>query len=84
MTVTAENVFNLPMESNDAGAATVREYFLLIAAAVWKHNEGFNGKKPFGNSGWYYEVADTLMQAGVAEANVDKLIAEAFILESKK
>lgn len=52
---------------NDADARTVWEYLLLLARRVIKEDEGFSGKRPFGNSGWLRELAWALVTGGVIE-----------------
>jgi hypothetical protein len=37
---------------NDAGVGTVKEYLRALLLEVWEKQESFNGKRPFGNSGW--------------------------------
>ncbi len=45
----------------DAGSQiTVRDYFMALLLGVWEEEEGFNGKRPFGNSGWQHEVINAL------------------------
>lgn len=55
------------MAPNDAYAATVREYLVALLAAVWDEGEGFDGKRPFGNSGWEGEVLEALDAAGIPD-----------------
>lgn len=50
---------------------TVREYMIELLSVLWEEEEGFSGKRPFGNSGWQAEVYIALIQAGVIEGNVD-------------
>lgn len=57
-------VLDTPMGDNDADAATIRDYLLRLLSDVWRHGEGFNGKRPFGNSGWEWEVYTALVRAG--------------------
>ena len=59
------NILDLPMEQNDAGAATVRDYLKALLSSVWEKEEGFSGKRPFGNSGWQDEVHSALAAAHV-------------------
>lgn len=54
-------VLDLPMRRNDADATTVREYLLKLLGLVWEHTEGFDGKRPFGNSGWCGELFAALV-----------------------
>ncbi len=69
---------------------TLRGFFCALAMEVWRQGEGFSGKRPFGNSGWQYDVYAALIKAGhikgtldeegyvdeVNEQEVDKLILE--------
>ncbi len=64
-------ILDLPMDDNDAGAATVREYIVALAATVWGEGEGFSGKRPFGNSDWQWEIYRTLAGAGFFNAAKD-------------
>jgi hypothetical protein len=53
---------------SDAGSQlTVREYFRELLDTLWEHKEGFSGKRPFGNSGWEYEVHSALAKAGFVD-----------------
>lgn len=58
--MTGEDVLALPMPDNDAGAATVREYLQALLLVLWMEEEGFSGKRPFGNSGWQGELENAL------------------------
>lgn len=62
--MTGAEVLALPMARNDAGAATIRDYLVAIVERVWDEGEGFSGKRPFGNSGWDWELYDALSKAG--------------------
>jgi hypothetical protein len=62
---TARRVLDLPMPDNDAGAATVRDYLISLLTELWREEEGFSGKRPFGNSGWQYEVYAPIVRAGL-------------------
>ncbi len=53
---------------SDAGnQITVRDYFRELLTALWEEKEGFSGKRPFGNSGWEYEVHIALAKAGFVD-----------------
>lgn len=65
---TAQQVLDTPLRDNDAGAATIRDYLTKLLLGVWEHKEGFDGKRPFGNSGWDYELYDGLARAGLIDA----------------
>lgn len=54
-------VLNCPMQDNDAGAATIRQYLVKLLFDVWDQQEEFNGKRPFGNSGWWGDLYIALL-----------------------
>jgi hypothetical protein len=70
---TPEQVLATPMGPNDANAPTVREYLVELLAMLWEQGEGFSGKRPFGNSGWEYEVYDALVAQGYVATTTDRL-----------
>lgn len=65
-------VFDCPMGPNDAGVVTVGEYLLGLLALVWTEREGFDGKRPFGNSSWPYEIYIALGEAGYIDIELDE------------
>lgn len=65
-------ILGLPMGDNDADAKTIREYLLKILLNVWDEGEGFSGKRPFGNSGWEYELYRPLVQYKIIEGTIDE------------
>lgn len=69
---TARQVLNLPLPPNDAEAATIRDYLIALLALVWTDRECFNGKRPFGNSGWQYELYPALITAGLVAGQLDE------------
>jgi hypothetical protein len=60
-------VLSLPLGPNDSGASTVRGYLIALLTEVWNEEEGFSGKRPFGNSGWQYELYVPLGRAGMID-----------------
>lgn len=65
-------ILDLPMEDNDTGAKTVREYLKELLSQVWGEREGFSGKRPFGNSGWEGELEAALVSAGAVDGVLDE------------
>jgi len=45
-----------------AQEVTVRDYFKALLATLWVEEEGFSGKRPFGNSGWKQDIARELVR----------------------
>lgn len=68
---TARQALNLKMQPNDANAPTIRDYLIRLLSLVWEEGEGFNGKRPFGNSGWEYDLYVPLVRAGMIEGTFD-------------
>lgn len=64
------NIFDLPMQENDADAATIRDYFKALLTTLWSEEEGFSGKRPFGNSGWTWDVYRALVQGGAIKGKI--------------
>lgn len=62
-----EAILNLPLERNDSDQDTVRAYLGAQLAELWKWDEGFSGKRPFGNSGWKHDLVYPLVLAGFLE-----------------
>lgn len=48
---------------SDAGEQiTVRDYLRELLQTLWTKQEGFSGKRPFGNSGWVWELYEPLIR----------------------
>lgn len=73
--MTVENPGLLDYVSNFAdagGLLTIREYLCALLTKLWAEGEGFNGKYPFGNSGWEYDLYAALIGAGAVEGSLDE------------
>lgn len=49
---------------------TIRDYFKALLDRLWEQGEGFSGKRPFGNSGWEYDLQRPLVMAGVIAGTI--------------
>lgn len=65
------DILDLKMGQNDAEAATIRDYLKALLSQLWERDEGFSGKRPFGNSGWKYELYIPLVREGVVAGKLD-------------
>jgi hypothetical protein len=54
------------------GVTTVKEMLQELLIKVWNEEEGFSGKRPFGNSGWKYDVAAVLISQGYLPGELDE------------
>lgn len=68
---TIQQLLALELPPNDSGASTVRGYLTALLTAIWREQEGFSGKRPFGNSGWDYDVYGPMVKAGFVRGRLD-------------
>jgi hypothetical protein len=68
--MTHQEALELEMES-DIGKSTIRQYLHALLTAVWEEDEGFSGKRPFGNSGWKWDVYDPLVKHGLIAGSME-------------
>jgi hypothetical protein len=80
---TGTEILAVPLPTNDANAATVREYLVALVREVWRYDECFDGKRPFGNSGWQSEVYDGLAVAGLDDGDATVMRAIEALGESQ-
>lgn len=58
---------------SDAGDdLSVREWLCDLLLTVWNEGESFSGKRPWGNSGWEYDIYTPLVKAGFIDGTVDE------------
>jgi len=71
-TLAISQVLQTPIVSDDLdGTRTLREYLTHLLLTLWREEEGFNGKRPFGNSGWQWDVYRCLIKAGAIKGSLD-------------
>jgi hypothetical protein len=70
--INPQSVLDVPMEENDAKSGTIREYLIKLLSTLWEEKEGFDGKRPFGNSSWDYDLIKALVKAGIIEGSFDE------------
>lgn len=69
----ADEIFDVDLlDGNDAEVKTVGELFRKLLLKVWTEKDEFDGKRPFGNSDWEFEVYEALEEAGIGEDNDDR------------
>jgi len=51
---------------------TVHDYLRELLLRLWAEQEGFSGKRPFGNSGWNYDLIPPLIKAGLIDGTLDQ------------
>lgn len=66
-------VLAAPMpQPNGAGAATIGDYMVKLLEALWREQDCFDGKRPFGSSDWTAEIVIALINAGLISGEVDE------------
>jgi hypothetical protein len=70
--LTPQQVLDLALPDNDSGKDTVRGYLIALLAGVWRDGECFDGKRPFGNSSWEYDLYGPLVRAGMVTGTFDR------------
>jgi len=56
----------------DVDGLTIKEYFKELLITLWKEGESFSSKRPFGNSGWEYDLYKPLIAIEVIEGKIDE------------
>ena|SRR6187402_3434148 len=69
---TSQQILAVPMEDSDSGATTIRGYLVALLAAVWAEQSDFSGKRPFGNSGWEFDLHAALVKVGLIGGSFDE------------
>lgn len=69
--VPINDVLAAPVDCEGA-AGTLKDYLRELLATLWREEECFSGKRPFGNSGWQGDVYADLVQAGVLDGEPDE------------
>jgi hypothetical protein len=54
------------------GEVTIREYLYQLLNTLWEEGDGFSGKRPFGNSGWEFDLFAALIKAGAIDGSLDE------------
>lgn len=68
----AAELLGLRLPRNDSGATTVRGYLVALLSHLWDEEQGFSGKRPFGNSSWQYDIYGPMIKAGFATGTMDE------------
>lgn len=70
----------------DGVQMTLRKYFRDLLKQLWESGESFNGKRPFGNSGWQECIYLALIVEGYIKGSLDEdgYIAEYDAIEADK
>lgn len=70
--MTGIEILQIPMAENDSRARTIGGYLTALLKKLWEEDEGFSGKRPFGNSGWNHDIAIALVEAKAIRGTIEK------------
>jgi len=71
--MTIQEILAIEFKSDDLNRTlTIREYLKELLRTLWQEGEGFSGKRPFGNSGWRYELYHPLIEKGLISGKFDE------------
>ena len=65
------HILDLPIGENDINAPTIRSYLKELLTTLWQQQEGFSGKRPFGNGNWTSPLNIALVKAGKVNGKLD-------------
>jgi hypothetical protein len=51
---------------------SIKDYLKELLYEVWKDGEGFSGKRPFGNSGWEFDLCKCLVTNNLVSGFLDE------------
>jgi len=69
--INIKEVLDFEYDRWDLGKCSIRHYLLELLRTVWTEEEGFSGKRPFGNSGWQWDVYSALVSGEFIEGELD-------------
>lgn len=68
----SRDILQLPFESDDTGDLTIGAYLANLLCTLLLEEESFNGKRPFGNSGWMGDLCVAMIKAGLVDGAIDE------------
>lgn len=72
ISITPVQALDMEFDANDRDERmTFRAYFHALLTTLYEEDEGFSGKRPFGNSGWDYSLRQGLVDVGAIEGDED-------------
>lgn len=70
--MTNKEILDLKFESTDLGETiTIKDFFKKLLTTLFEQGECFSGKRPFGNSGWDWDLKICLAENKVISGKYD-------------
>jgi len=70
--MTNDEILNIKVIDGDGSQTTIKEFLFLLMSTLWRKEEGFSGKRPFGNSGWKHAIYEALVRENVIDGVIDE------------
>lgn len=71
--MTREEILELPVMRHDLGSEiSMRYFFERLFCDLWKKEANFDSKRPWGNSGWKWDIYVTLIKHNVIPGKLDE------------
>lgn len=70
--MTKQEMLEIEVEDSEGDKCTIREYLQQLLLHLWDDPESFSGKKPFGDSGWEFDLYHALVKAKVVKGELDE------------
>lgn len=66
-----DNILKAPCKFDDVDADNIGQYLYNLLFDLWIYGEGFDSKRPFGNSGWDRDLFIALVEVKAIEGTVE-------------
>lgn len=67
-----EKILNTSFYTMEGDNVTIRRYLHKLLTTLWSQGEGFSGKRPFGNSGWEFDLYKGLINYSREYGSLDE------------
>lgn len=68
-----KNIGALTFFSHDLGETiSIHDYLIRLLSTLWHEQDEFSGKRPFGNSGWSYDLMACLIANNIIPGELDE------------
>lgn len=75
----SKDILKIKIDCDDVpNAKTIGDYLCALLSEVWIEGESFSGKRPFGNSGWEYDLYKPLIEAGIVDGTSNEYGVDCF------
>lgn len=70
--MTLDEILDYEYYFEDSDSNSLRQHLFELVMTLWLEGESFSGKRPFGNSGWEYDLMCPLVEMGVIPGEIDE------------